>query len=192
MAPIQITPEQTPSGNRAQLTQAGPGQARASRVAAEVCWYNRHARICKFEHYFLKSAQMAIATAIPILAMQQNNSITLGPLGSVKVVFLSGLLGALVVFLEGLYASLAPHERWVKYRDAYMSLSTEVMLQEARVGDYARSNSDALLVERAVRVIRTAHKTWDCIEQRTEVQPRTAAPGQPPVPDHYSLAPNAA
>ena len=191
MAPIQISPEQTLSGNRAPLTQAGNGQAPASRVAAEVGWYNRHARICKFEHYFLKSAQMAIATAIPILAMGKD-SIALGPLGSVKVVLLSGVLGALVVFLEGIYASLAPHDRWVKYRDAYMSLSTEVMLQEARVGDYARSNSDALLVERAVRVIRAAHKSWDCIEQRTEVQPRAAVSGQPPVSDRYSLAPNAA
>ena len=192
MASTQISPEQTRSGDRAELTRADNASARACRVAAEVCWYNRHARICKFEHYFLKSAQMAIATAIPILAMQQHDAVTLGPLGPVKVAFLSGVLGALVVFLEGLYASLAPHERWVKYRDAYMALSTEVMLHDGRVGDYARTNSDSLLVERAVRVIRTAHKSWDCIEQRTEAQAHEAAPAQTPAADRYSFAPNPA
>lgn len=192
MASTQISPEQTRSGDRVELTRADNLQGRSGRVAAEVCWYNRHARICKFEHYFLKSAQMAIATAIPILAMQQHDVVSLGPLGSMKIALLSGVLGALVVFLEGLYASLAPHERWVKYRDAYMALSTEVMLHDGRVGDYARNNCDSLLVERAVRVIRTAHKSWDCIEQRTEVQAREAAPAPTPGPDRYALAPNAA
>ena len=192
MAPTQISPEQTLSGDRAEFTRADSAQARACRVAAEVCWYNRHARICKFEHYFLKSAQMAIATAIPILAMQQNDALSLWPFGPVKVAFLSGVLGALVVFLEGVYASLAPHERWVKYRDAYMALSTEVMLHDGRVGDYARNNSDALLVERAVRVIRSAHKNWDCIEQRSGAQAREATSAATPASDRYNLAPNPA
>lgn len=191
MASAQIILEQTRSDQHAEFTRGDKPQVPAIRLAAELCWYNRHARICKFEHYFLKSAQMAIATAIPILAMQ-NDVVSLGPLGLVRVTFLSGILGALVVFLEGLYASLAPHDRWVKYRDAYMSLSTEVMLHDGQAADYARGNSDSLLVERAVRIIRTAHQSWDCIEQRTEVQAHTAAPAPGPASDRYNLAPNLA
>jgi hypothetical protein len=124
------------------------------RLEDQLAWYDRRAKEHQRSYQRLKVAQIVVAAAIPVLA-------AFG--GGVEV---AGLLGALIVVVEGLQQLFQFQQNWLRYRGAAQALEAERHLYRASAGPYARARRPAaLLAERVEGLLAKELSAWN-VDQR--------------------------
>lgn len=125
------------------------------RLHADIEWYDRHANRDRINYQALKALQITAAAAIPVVAAA-------GAGGT-----LTGLLGGLVVVMEGLQQLFRFHETWLGYRRTWRALKSEEALYRADAGAYASSPGDTrLLAERVDRILSAETEQWAALQAR--------------------------
>ena len=132
------------------------------RLNDQLGWYDRRAKDHQRWYQRLKVAQIVTAAAIPVVA-------AFG--GGADV---AGLLGALVVVVEGLQQLFQFQQNWLRYRSAAQALEAEKHLYLASAGPYARARRPALLfAERLEGLLSSEVSAWTADQ-------RDASPGASP------------
>ncbi|MEA2151392.1 MAG: hypothetical protein QOD69_3222 [Solirubrobacteraceae bacterium] len=119
------------------------------RLEDQLGWYDRNSARCKRGFHSLKVAQIVVAASIPVIAA----------LGAATAV--AGVLGAVIVVLEGLQQLFQYQQNWTSYRATAESLKHEKYLYRAGAGPYgAGVDRDAVLAERVEARVSTEHTAW--------------------------------
>lgn len=95
-----------------------------------------------------KVAELVVATAVPVTA------------GTGVPPFVIGLLGAVIVILEGLQHLYQWQQNWVLYRSPAEALKHERYLLLAEAGPYAGSDRMRVLAERVEGLVSQEHARW--------------------------------
>ena len=120
------------------------------RLDEQIDWYDRGSRRSKRWYLRLKVVQIVTAASIPVLA-------TAWP----EKAWIGGVLGALIVVLEGLQQLFQHHSNWTQYRSTCEALRHEKFLWMARAGSFGRTERpDALLAERVEGLVSQEHAAW--------------------------------
>ncbi len=102
------------------------------RVTEQIAWYDRAATRSQRNFRVLKLAEIAIAAAIPVtVALDVSTSV-------------AAVLGAVLVVFAGVQELYGFQKNWTSYRTTCEALRRELHLYEARAGQYAADNPDAL------------------------------------------------
>ena len=119
------------------------------RLDDQIAWYDAKSRECQLRYKGLKAVVIAGAAAIPAVAAFD------------VPVYVAGILGAVVVVVEGLLQAYQYHKNWITYRSTAESLKHEKYLYLARADAYAHSkNPLRLLAERIEGLISQEHARW--------------------------------
>jgi hypothetical protein len=119
------------------------------RLDTQIAWYDAKSRQCQLRFKFLKAVVLAGAAAIPVVAAFD------------VPIYVAGILGAVVVVVEGLLQAYQYHQNWITYRSTAEALKHEKYLYLARADVYAGSrNPLRLLAERIEGLISQEHARW--------------------------------
>jgi Protein of unknown function (DUF4231) len=119
------------------------------RLDSQIAWYDAKSRQCALRFKVLKAVVIAAAAAIPVVAAFD------------VPVYVAGILGAVVVVVEGLLQAYQYHQNWITYRSTAEALKHEKYLYLARADVYAGSrNPLRLLAERIEGLISQEHARW--------------------------------
>ncbi len=120
------------------------------RLDEQIDWYDRRSRDAKRWYLRLKVVQIVTAAGIPVLA-------TAWP----EKAWIGGIMGAVIVVLEGLQQLFQHHSHWTQYRSTCEGLRHEKYLWMAQAGPYARTQKpDALLAERVEGLVSQEQSAW--------------------------------
>ena len=150
---------------RASASEAAPPASPAwQRLEDQLGWYERNSARCKRWFHRLKVLQIVVAACIPVTAA----------LGASAAV--AGVLGAVIVVVEGLQQLFQYQQNWTSYRATAESLKHEKYLYLSRAGAYRdAADPDALLAERVEARVSTEHTAW-VNEQRESARPARSKP----------------
>lgn len=138
-----------------------PEGAAWERLLDQLRWYERESAKAKRWFHRLKVVQILVAAAIPA-------AVALGADAAV-----AGVLGAVVVVLEGLQALFQFQQNWMTYRATAEALKHEQFLYLAGSGPYLDvARPAALLAERVEGLVSQEHATW------TQAQSQRGDPGR--------------
>ena len=140
----------------AKNLDAPPTAARAEapsptlqRLDEQIAWYDGKSRECQLRYKGLKAVVIIGAAAIPVIAAFD------------VPVYVAGILGGIVVVVEGLLQAYQYHKNWITYRSTAESLKHEKYLYLARADAYAYSKRPLrLLAERIEGLISQEHARW--------------------------------
>ncbi len=119
------------------------------RLDEQIEWYDRRSMSNQRAFKWLKGIEIGAAALIPFVA------------GAGAAAVVTGGLGVLVVFLEGLQQLNQYHHNWIIYRSTCEALKHEKFLYLAKAGPYAAAdNAHPLLAERAESLISQEHAKW--------------------------------
>lgn len=145
----------------APLSSAEPPRAAAAvaptlaRLEDQLKWYEGAAGRSQTWFRLLKFAQLVVAAAIPVAAA----------LGASAAV--AGVLGGVIVVLEGTQQLFHFQENWLRYRGSAEILRTEKHLYEAHAGPYAAAAQPLpLLAERIEAVFADERTSWAADQRR--------------------------
>jgi hypothetical protein len=128
---------------------ASPPSPAWERLEDQLGWYDRNSARCKRGFHSLKVAQIVVAAAIPVIAA----------LGATTAV--AGVLGAVIVVLEGLQQLFQYQQNWTSYRATAESLKHEKYLYRSGAGPYGPGvDRDIVLAERVEARVSTEHTAW--------------------------------
>jgi uncharacterized protein DUF4231 len=132
---------------------AEPSGPAWERLEQRLEWYDEHSGHHRRWFVSLKVTQIVVAAAIPATAAAG---------GSAAV---AGVLGAVVVVLEGIQQLFQFQQNWVAYRGAAEALERERALFLAGAGPYAVATGprEALLAERVESLIASEHSGWAAV-----------------------------
>ena len=131
------------------------------RLEEQIKWYDEKSVFCHRMYKGLKAAEILAGGLVPLFA------------GLAVRPALTGVLGVLIVVLEGLLQLNQYHSNWISYRSTCEALKHEKYLYAAKAGPYAISG-DALarLAERIESLISQEHAKWvSTQEQAKEPEP---------------------
>ena len=119
------------------------------RLASQIAWYDAKSRQCQLRFKFLKAVVLSAAAAIPVVAAFD------------VPLYVPGILGAVVVVVEGLLQAYQYHQNWITYRSTAEALKHEKYLYLARADVYGGSKHPLrLLAERIEGLISQEHARW--------------------------------
>ena len=119
------------------------------RLDGQIDWYDAKSRQSQLRFKGLKAVVLAGAAAIPVVAAFD------------VPIYVAGILGAVVVVVEGLLQAYQYHQNWITYRSTAEALKHEKYLYLARADVYAgSSNPLRLLAERIEGLISQEHARW--------------------------------
>ena len=132
-----------------------------NRVDNQINWMESKSRSNQQRYKILKIVEIVSAAAIPFLV------------GFHKIhdVFpiITGLLGVLIVLLNGIQQLYKYQENWIIYRTTIEALSREKMLFENRAGVYTDENAFQRFVENIEALLANENKVWlNTVKQKTE------------------------
>jgi hypothetical protein len=128
------------------------------RLQDQLDWYDAKSQFNKRWYQSLKVAQIVVAAAIPA-------AVAAGASAAV-----AGVLGAVIVILEGLQQLFQFQQSWTGYRSTAEALKHEKFLYLAGAGPYgAGDRRDGLLAERVEGLVSQEHAAW-AEAQRTEAR----------------------
>ena len=120
-----------------------------ARLEDQIKYYDKSSITNKRIYECLKIIEFISAAAIPVLASKAVPPLVLG------------ILGSLIVVLEGLQQLKQFNNNWTNYRSTCESLRHEKYLFEAKADCYASAdNPDTLLAERIESLISREHAKW--------------------------------
>lgn len=141
--------------------QSGPTW---DRLEDQIEWYGRKASAAQKLYKRTKLGQLVITAAIPVAAL----------LGASK--WVPGVIGAIVVVLEGAQQLYRHHEHWITYRSTCEALKRERYLYLAGAGAYASAaNPLTLLAENVEALLSQEQQKW-ALNQASQAKP--APPGK--------------
>ena len=119
------------------------------RLDDQISWYDAKARQAQIRFKVLKAVVIGVAASIPVVAAFD------------VPVYVAGILGAIVVVVEGLLQAYQYRQNWITYRSTAESLKHEKYLYLARADVYAGSRHPLrLLAERIEGLISQEHARW--------------------------------
>ena len=129
-----------------------PGDERnptLQRLEDQIAWYDRKSGQSQQRFKLLKAIELATAAAIPVVAAFD------------VPVYVAGILGAVVVVVEGVLHVNQYHQNWITYRSTAEALKHEKYLFLARADVYGGSHRPLrLLAERIEGLISQEHARW--------------------------------
>ena len=129
------------------------------RLDDQIGWYDEKSTYCQRMYKALKLVEIVAAALVPLLA------------GLSAKGWITGLVGALVVALEGVQHLNQYHDRWISYRSTAEALKHEKYLHAAKAGPYAASQTpDMLLAERTEGLVSQEHAKW--VAQQEQRKPK--------------------
>ena len=141
-----------PAGDLEAPSTAAPAEGPSptlQRLDEQIAWYDGKSRECQLRYKGLKAVVIGGAAAIPAVAAFD------------VPVYVAGILGAVVVVVEGLLQAYQYHKNWITYRSTAESLKHEKYLYLARADAYAHAkNPLRLLAERIEGLISQEHARW--------------------------------
>jgi len=117
-----------------------------------ISYYDKRYRAARAAYLYVKVAQIVIAAAIPVEA-------AIFP-GSAKP---AGILGAIVVILEGLQSSFQFQKYWIRYSSAYRLLVNEKHMHLVGAGLYRDLDAKELklhLTEHVEALVNQEQTAW--------------------------------
>lgn len=128
------------------------------RLDDQIGWYDKRSAHCQRMYKVLKLTEIGAAAFVPLLA------------GLSTTGWITGVLGVLIVVLEGVQHLNQYHNLWISYRSTAEALKHEKYVHAAKAGPYAPSETpDALLAERVEGLISQEHAKW--VTQREQRKP---------------------
>ena len=126
-------------------------------VSEQFNWYNDHASYHRIGFLVLKTIQILASAAIPILAMVRPTAAT----------WVNGVIGAIVLVIEGLQQLFQLQQNWTRYRSTCEGIRREQYLYLAGAGPYAGATAPAvLIVERMDGLISAENKSWNALQEQ--------------------------
>jgi Protein of unknown function (DUF4231) len=133
-----------------------PVHPTVARLDDQLGWYEKSAQRSQKSYRGLKLVALLIGAAIPVAAA----------LGASAAV--AGVLGGLVVVLEGVQQLFHYQENWLRYRGMAEALRTEKHLFEAHAGSYATATDRLqLLAERIEAMFAQERSAWTADQSRS-------------------------
>ena len=140
-------------GLAAATTEADPAW---TRLEDQIAWYDRQSGHKQRWYKRLKLLELAIAASLPVTA------------GLQLAAWLTGILAAAVIVLEGSEHLFQLHEQWISYRSTCEALRRERYLYLSRAGHYASArDAHALLAERVEDLLGRENARWLSSEEVT-------------------------
>ncbi|MCB1797758.1 MAG: DUF4231 domain-containing protein [Gammaproteobacteria bacterium] len=140
------------------------------RLEDQIEWYDRKSVHHQRWYRRLKVTSIAAAALVPLFSSLDDFGL------------LAGVLGVLVVVVEGLQHVNQHHENWIRYRATAENLMHEKYLYLARAGHYAGRGDDEAFRRLATSVeaiLSREGEAWQQLLQNLEEQ--TSRPPQLPV-----------
>lgn len=127
------------------------------RLEEQLNWYETKSAYNQRMFKWLRSATIAISVLIPLTA------------GFIKQAWVTGGLGTLIAFCEGLQQLNQYHHNWITYRSTAEALKHEKYLFLATAGHYATAeNPNRLLAERVESLVSQEHAKWASSQEQLE------------------------
>lgn len=119
-----------------------------ARLDSQIAWYDERSARNKKAYWWMKGVEIVVAAFIPFCSAHCPATAT-------------GLLGVVVVILEGLQHAFNVHENWINYRSTAEALKHEKYLFASMAGPYAQTDSArVLLAERVEGLASQGHAKW--------------------------------
>ncbi len=139
-----------------------------ARLDDQIGWYDRRSGSNQRWYKALKVTVIILAALIPVLA---GVPLPLLPATGAPS-WVLGILGAVVVVIEGIQQLYQYHGNWISYRSTCEALKHEKYLYLAKAGPYAAAaDAHALLAERVEFLVSQEHAKWASAQ---EVAAKTA------------------
>jgi hypothetical protein len=143
----------------ASENEPGPDQHVLDRIDERIGRCNRKANQARFFTLSLKAIQITLAGTIPILALVNPHASQPG---------VNGILGTLIVVIEGFQHSFKFEQFWIRYRQGAYELEGERSLYLAKAGPYRDpQNAHVLFAERVDSAIQKHVGNWADSIQKT-------------------------
>jgi hypothetical protein len=143
-----------------------PSNSTLANIREQSAWYGKRARINRHTFFALKTVQIVMAAAIPVVS-----------LGSTAVNlqrWTNALLGALIGILEGVLQLGQYQQNWLLYRATREALRREELLYSANAGPYTgQSDSDVLYVERSDAIMSGESSRWLASQEQRSSSPKS-------------------
>jgi hypothetical protein len=132
------------------------------KLRQQSAWYGAGARRNQSRYIALKSTQIILAAAIPVVAVAAVGA---------TLRWTTAILGALIGIIEGIIQLGQYQQNWLLYRATREALKREDFLHEAKAGPYAAAtDADTLYVERADAIISGENTKWITSQQQAVVK----------------------
>lgn len=135
-----------------------------SRVDDQIIWMEGKSAYNQKKYKQYKVAEIITAAAIPFLAGVQDEKN--------KLAIVIGLLGVVLVVLNGLQQLYKYHENWINYRTTVEILQREKILFETKTGPYSEAGAFTLFVQNFEALLANENKVW-----KENLAPKAATPG---------------
>ena len=133
------------------------------RLEDQLDWYDRRSTSNQKMFKRISICEIVAAASIPLAACLATPVIT-------------GVLGVLVVVLQGLQQLNQFQHNWITYRSTCEELKHEKYLSLAKAGPYAGATDPrALLAERVESLVSREHSKWISVREQ---HPKTSAAGR--------------
>lgn len=146
------------------MSEAVSGYA---RLDDQIAWFDDRSRRHQVWYRRLKILSIAAAALVPFVSSLEGYAV------------LAGLLGVVVVVVEGLQHVNQHHENWIRYRATCENLRHEKFLYLARAGHFADLDDDEalrLLTEQVESILSFEGREW--ARRRRQVESPTAKGGK--------------
>jgi hypothetical protein len=135
-------------------------------IRNQCAWYGKKARRNRYIYFILKTIQIVMAAAIPVVSLSTAADLQR---------WISALLGALIGVVEGVLQLGQYQQNWLLYRATREALRREDFLHSANAGPYTgRPDSDALYVERADSIISGESSKWLVSQEQQSSNPKSS------------------
>jgi hypothetical protein len=134
-------------------TSRAPASVAVARLDDQLAWYDAKSGSAQRAYKRVKTAELVVAAAVPVVA-----GVGAPPL-------LTAALGAVVVLAEGILQLYGWQTNWTLYRGTAEALTREKYLHLAQAGPYVGADRDRVLAERVEELVSQEHAKW--IETRS-------------------------
>lgn len=129
-------------------SRPAPSQVAVQRLEDQLAWYDAEASSAQRAYKTVKSAELVVAAAVPVVA-----GVGAAPL-------LTAALGAVVVVAEGVLQLNQWQTNWTLYRATAEALKHEKYLHLGHAGPYDGADRDRVLAERVEGLVSQEHARW--------------------------------
>lgn len=142
-------PQRTGGGSASDTDTVPADGPTVERLEDQIDWYDRKSNRHQRTYRWLKVLEVVVAALIPFSA------------GYSPWPVVTGILGVLVVVLEGLQGLFQYHRNWMMYRSTCEALKHEKYLWRASAGPYSNvDDPTVLLAERIESIISRENANW--------------------------------
>jgi hypothetical protein len=142
------------------------------RLEDQIRWYDARSRRSQLTYKWLKAAQIVVAALVPVSAL-------VFPQRAV----IPGLLGAVILILEGFQELGAYQRNWTKYRGTFEALRREKFLFVGQAGSYQWLKSEDArkeLVHRVETLVSQENAQWSSYMDAQRAREAKAGEASPP------------